>query len=90
MRFIRRWDRRDKDPATSSRLLADFRHQMDTLFVKGYILCDPAEATGNPMPGTSGSIAGLMRPKTIAQNAMGQLLEGGDVHVGVMGGSIYG
>ena len=59
---IRRWGWRDKDPATSPRVLADFRHQMDTLFVQGHILCDPAEATGNPMPGTSGSIAGLMRP----------------------------
>ena len=82
MRFIRRWDRRDKDPATSSRVLADFRHQVDTLFIKGYILCDPAEATGNPMPGTSGSIAGT---KTITQIAMEQLLEGADVHVDVMG-----
>ena len=85
MRFIRRWDRRDKDPARSSRVLADFRHQMDTLFVKGYILCDPAEAIGNPMPSTSGPIAGLMRPKTITQIAMEQLLEGADVHVDVMG-----
>ena len=85
MRFIRRWDRRDKDPATSSRVLADFRNEMDTLFVKGYILCDPAVATGNPMPGTSGSIAGLMRPKTITQIAMEQLLEGADVHIDVMG-----
>ena len=58
---------------------------MDTLFVKGYIVCDPAEATGNPMPGTSGSIAGLMRPKTITQIAMGQLLDGADVHVDVRG-----
>ena len=64
-------------------MLADFRHQMDMLFVKGYILCDPAEATGNPMPGTSGSIAGFMRPKTITQIAMGQLLEGADVHFDV-------
>ena len=48
----------------------------------GYTLRDPAEAIGNPMPGTSGSIAG---PKTITQIAMEQLLEGADVHVDVMG-----
>ena len=48
-------------------------------------MCDPAEATGNPMPGTSGSIAGRMRPKTITQIAMEQLLEGADVHVDVRG-----
>ena len=62
-------------------MLVDFRHQMDTLFVKGYILRDPAEATGNPMPGTRGSIC----PKTITQIAREQLLEGANVHVDVMG-----
>ena len=44
-------------------------------------MCDPAEA----IAGTSGSIAGLMRPKTITQIAMEQLLEGADAHADVKG-----
>ena len=44
-------------------------------------MCDPAEAIGNLMPGTSGFIC----LKTITQIAMEQLLEGADVHVDVMG-----
>ena len=40
-RFIRDWDCHDRDPAKSYSCLRDFREELHTLFVQGYILCDP-------------------------------------------------
>jgi len=37
-RFIRLWDTDDRDPATARRVLSKFRVELDTLFVRGYIL----------------------------------------------------
>lgn len=79
MRFIRAWDKPNRDPATSSKILAQFREEVDALFVRGYILCEP---------GGSGDIAepseSLEPPaKTITQIAYEQLQE--NVIVQVMG-----
>ena len=62
MRFIRFWDRPDKDPALSSKAMADFRNTVDILFVKGYILCDPEEPgdIDKVKPDSLGAIAGLV------------------------------
>ena len=86
MQFIRLWDRPDKDPAVSSRAIADFRHRIDTLFVKGYILCDPEDRSDIGGSGLDGpGVTAGPRFKTITQIASEQLVEGADVTIDVMG-----
>ena len=89
-RFIRQWDRPDRDPATAGQLLQKFRDDLKILFVDGYILCDPNQE-GNSLGDTAGlpsaSPAGAERhsddlPMTITQIAMEQCLDGVEVQVG--------
>ena len=72
-RFIRTWDRHDRDPAEASRTLTDFRNTLHTLFVEGYILCDPGgHGEGSPNRPDLCTIAGLGPAKTITQIALEQ------------------
>ena len=75
MRFIRQWDSPDRDPATATRILNDFRENVRVLFVEGYILCDP-ETTPPRHRGVSNEAL-----KTISQIVFEQLLEGVDIDV---------
>ena len=84
MRFIRLWDQPDKDPATSAKDIAEFRHLIDVLFVKGYILCDPGDADGESPLERLGGTAGHCG-RTITQIAFEQLMQAEHSHVTVMG-----
>jgi len=67
-RFLRRFDVRDRDPATTPRLLRDFRARMTTLFVDGRIMSDiPADAPGIP--------AGAMTTTQIALSQFDDMLQ---------------
>ena len=86
MRFIRLWDQPDKDPATSSKAIAEFRHVMDVLFVKGYILRQPGDDLGG-VDGELGSLGATAghSARTITQIAFEQLMQSQDLQVDVMG-----
>ena len=72
-RFIRKWDKPDKDPATSAKDIADFRHLLEVLFVKGYILCQPGDDLGD-VDGELGRLGATTghSARTIAQIAFEQ------------------
>ena len=70
LRFIRQWDSPDRDSATASKILRDFRENVCVLFNDGYILCEP-EATPPRHRGVSNQAL-----KTITQIVFEQLLEG--------------
>ena len=76
-RFIREWDRPDRDPATSTRVLATFRETLHTLFVQGYIPCKP----GADDSGAEG-LGAIVGPKTITQISMEQRTDALIVRVG--------
>ena len=85
MRFIRLWDRPDKDPATSPKAIAEFRHMINTLFVKSYILCDPGDPGDvDEEPESLGVTAGH-GARAITQIAFEQLMQSEDLQVDVMG-----
>ena len=89
MRFIRLWDKPDKDPATSAKDIAEFRHLLHVLFVQGYILCmpgdpDDAHGDGEPPLERPGGTAGRCG-RTITQIAFEQLLQAEELEVDVMG-----
>ena len=88
MRFIRLWDKQDKDPATSAKDIAEFRHLLHVLFVQGYILCEPgdrddAHGDGEPPLERLGGTAGRCG-RTITQIAFEQL-QAEELEVDVMG-----
>ena len=78
MRFIRLWDKSDKDPATSAKDISDFKYLINTLFVDGYILCTPGISGGLASDereahfASLGNIAGH-RSRTITQITYEQL-----------------
>jgi hypothetical protein len=66
-RFLRRFDVEDRDPATTPRLLRDFRARMTALFVDGRIVSAiPADAPGIP--------AGAMTATHIALSQFDEIL----------------
>ena len=96
-RFIRLWDRPDRDPATARRVLQTFRDELHTLFVRGYILCDPNDDGSAAQDSEARSSAPCVvagppdheaaeladpAPKTITQIAMEACLNAPEVVVG--------
>ena len=67
-------------------MLSTFRTELHTLFVQGYILCDPADTP--PQANGLSSIAGPLvgTPKTITQLAMEQCVDMLTIQVGPPGG----
>ena len=85
MRFIRQWDVTDRDPATATSILNDFRNEMNTLFVKAYILVDPndpaSKGSAPVLRDTAGASGNLLKPKTLTAIAMEQCLDSVKVRV---------
>jgi len=92
-RFIRLWDTDDRDPATARRVLSKFRAELDTLFVRGYILCEATDSRVRVQVGPC-AIAGpraerrplaapepTPAPKTITQIALEECLKAPEVQV---------
>ncbi len=63
-RFLREFDRHDRDPAASAQALRDFADRVSKLFVQGWIMVD-----------CGSEIAGMGAAKTITQIAMEQCQE---------------
>ena len=83
--FIRQWDSLDRDPATATRILSDFRKNVRVLIVEGYILCEPDEATLSRHRGVSNQAL-----KTISQIVFEQLQEGVAIDVNGKRKRLYG
>ena len=65
LRFLREFDKSDRDPSSTSARLRNFAHELRTLFVDGWIMVAPGPAASR----------GQAPPKTLTQIGMEQIEE---------------